>query len=129
MYHHMNNSVYSFMFDSVINDFLVNKAGLHPPSSAEYAIIAHTETTFVSSIAYPAVAEVGVRVTHLGRSSVTYEVALFEKDVPGVKAVGGVVHVFVDRASGKPVRGGMGAGVRAALEEINLGPVGEKSKL
>ena len=77
----------------------------------------------MASIAYPAVAEVGVRVTKLGKSSVTYEVALFEKGSDEVKAVGGFVHVFVERATGRPPKDGMNAQLREALDKIHLGPV------
>lgn len=43
----------------------------------------------------------GLRVNHLGKSSVTYEVGVFEegKDMPA--AVGGYTHVFVDSQSRK----------------------------
>ncbi|KAL6874731.1 HotDog domain-containing protein [Trichoderma novae-zelandiae] len=90
MYDHMNNSVYNFLFDSAVNSYLVEKCGIHPPTSPQYGLAVHSHTDFLASIAYPAVAEVGVRVIKLGKSSVTYEVALFERGCDEVKAVGGV---------------------------------------
>lgn len=91
---------------------------LHPPNSPQHPLVAHTTTDFFASIAYPAVAQVGVRVAKLGRSSVTYEVAVFEQGVEQVKAVGSFVHVFVERATGRPHRDGMGAELRRGLERI-----------
>ncbi|KAH0494670.1 hypothetical protein TgHK011_008261 [Trichoderma gracile] len=123
MYDHMNNSVYNFLFDSAVNSYLVEKCGIHPPTSPQYGLAVHSHTDFLASIAYPAVAEVGVRVTKLGSSSVTYEVALFEKGSDQVKAVGGFVHVFVERATGRPPKDGMTAQLREALGKIHLGPV------
>ncbi|KAL7815117.1 HotDog domain-containing protein [Trichoderma gracile] len=123
MYDHMNNSVYNFLFDSAVNSYLVEKCGIHPPTSPQYGLAVHSHTDFLASIAYPAVAEVGVRVTKLGSSSVTYEVALFEKGSDEVKAVGGFVHVFVERATGRPPKDGMTAQLREALGKIHLGPV------
>ncbi|KAL7952101.1 HotDog domain-containing protein [Trichoderma barbatum] len=123
MYDHMNNSVYNFLFDSAVNSYLVERCGIHPPSSPQYGLAVHSHTDFLASIAYPAVAEVGVRVTKLGTSSVTYEVALFERGSDEVKAVGGFVHVFVERSTGRPPKDGMGPRLREALDKIHLGPV------
>lgn len=84
----------------------------------------------MASIAYPAIAELALRVNKLGRSSVTYEIALFEKGVGPVKAVGEVVHVFVERATGRPSADGMPAKLREGLERIRVGQAGSgKSKL
>lgn len=47
------------------------------------------------------VLELGLRVNKLGKSSVTYEVGVFERDKEYVSAVGGYTHVFVDNASRK----------------------------
>ncbi|KAK5994881.1 hypothetical protein PT974_03268 [Cladobotryum mycophilum] len=124
MYDHMNNSVYNFL------QRLSHEACRHPPpTSDQYGLAVHSHTDFIASIAYPAVAEVGVRVVKLGTSSVTYEVALFEKGMDEVKAVGEFVHVFVNRATNRPVKDGGNTQWRAALEKINLGPVKPKSKL
>lgn len=57
----------------------------------------------------------------MGKSSVTYEVALFEKGVEGVKAVGEFVHVYIDRAKGRPTERGMSAELRRNLERIAIG--------
>lgn len=78
----------------------------------------HSQTDFFSSIAYPAVAELCLRVVRLGRASVTYEVALFEKGVDIVCAVGEFVHVFVDRETGRPAARGMSDEMRCGLERI-----------
>ncbi|KYK57334.1 thioesterase family protein [Drechmeria coniospora] len=127
MYDHMNNSIYNFLFDSAVNAYLVEHCGLHPPSSSQHPLVAHTATDYFSAVAYPAVAEVGVRVTKLGRSSVTYEVAVFEQGIDRVKAVGDFVHVFVDRATGRPPRDGMAVELRRGLEKLCI--TGEQSKL
>jgi acyl-CoA thioester hydrolase len=57
----------------------------------------------------------------MGKSSVTYEVALFEKDVEGVKAVGEFVHVYIDRTKGRPTETGMSDELRRNLERITIG--------
>lgn len=48
----------------------------------------------------------------------TYEVGVFERGAEDVRAVGGFVHVFVERGSGKTVRGGIDGDARVGLERI-----------
>ncbi|KAI1761646.1 hypothetical protein GGR53DRAFT_469150 [Hypoxylon sp. FL1150] len=84
--------------------------------------MASTRCDYHSAISYPRVAELCLRVNTLGRSSVVYEVALFEKGVEQVKAVGELVHVFVDRATQRPNAGGMNAQLRQGLEKLLVVP-------
>ncbi|KAI2463326.1 Thioesterase/thiol ester dehydrase-isomerase [Annulohypoxylon bovei var. microspora] len=126
MYDHMNNSVYNFLFDSVINSYLIDYCALHPPTSAQHPLIAQTRCEYFSAISYPKVAELCLRVNKLGKSSVVYEAALFEKDVEQVKAVGEFVHVFVDRATQRPNSNGMNNQLRQGLEKLLAGPGSSK---
>lgn len=108
-------------FDSAVNAYLSESCGVHPPTSAQHPLVAHTRTDYLAPMAYPAVAEVGLRVAHLGRSSVTYELALFERgadDDGRPRAVCDFVHVFVDRRTGRPSPDGMGPELRSGLERI-----------
>ncbi|CAH0051534.1 unnamed protein product [Clonostachys solani] len=127
MYHHMNNSVYNFLIDSIVNDYLLKFCGLNPSKSEQHPLAAHLHTDFFASLAYPAVAELALRVNKLGKSSVTYEVGVFEKGVDGVKAVGEFVHVFVERATARPAKTGMNDQLREGLQKIYVGV--ESSKL
>ena len=65
-------------------------------------------------------------VTKLGSSSVTYEVGVFERGADDVRAVGGFMHVFVDREKNRPAVEGMPMKVREGLRRIM---VREESKL
>ncbi|KFH44363.1 hypothetical protein ACRE_048530 [Hapsidospora chrysogenum ATCC 11550] len=115
-------------FDSVVNAYLMENCGLDPPTSEEHPLAAHLHTDFFASISYPAVAELGLRVNKLGKSSVTYEIGLFEKGVDRVKAVGEFVHVWVQRSTGRPAPTGMSDRLRKGLERIYVAP-GTSSKL
>ncbi|KAK8088116.1 hypothetical protein PG997_003077 [Apiospora hydei] len=128
MYDHMNNSVYNFLFDSVINTYLMEHCGLKPPTSAQHPLMAHTHCDYFSAISFPSVAELCLRVNKLGKSSVTYEVGLFEKSADGVKAVGEFVHVFVDRSTLRPNASGMNDELRHGLQKL-LVATGGSSKL
>lgn len=125
MYDHMNNSIYNFLYDSVVNTYLVENCGLHPPTSPQYGLVVHSHSDYFGSIAFPAVAELGLRVNKLGKSSVTYEIALFERGIDEVKAVGEFVHVFVDRATKRPATNGMDTNIRGGLQKIST----QQSKL
>ena len=118
MYQHMNNSIYNFLYDSVINTYLIEHCGLNPAASAQYGMVVHSHNDYFASISFPACAELALRVNHIGNSSVTYEIALFEKDVQGVKAVGEFIQVFVDRETGRPNANGMDSVVRNGLMRI-----------
>lgn len=110
-------------FDSVINAYLIEHCGLHPPTSDWHPLMAHTAVHYFSAIEYPKVAELGLRIASLGRSAVTYEVGLFEKgDGDGkVKAVGEFVHVWVERATKRPSPAGMVTVLREGLEKLRDG--------
>lgn len=71
--------------------------------------------------------DLGLRVARLGRSSVEWEVGVFdslgsgegEGDGDGeVKAVGRLVHVFVEREGGRPGKEGMGMDIWKGLERL-----------
>jgi len=121
----MNNSIYNFLYDSIINTYLIEHCGLDPQSSPQYGLTVHSEVDFFNSISFPAVAELGLRVRKIGKSSVTYEVALFEKGVKEVKSVGSMIHVFVDRSTGRPAAQGMNRSLKEGFERI----LSEASKL
>ncbi|ROW08192.1 hypothetical protein VPNG_06898 [Cytospora leucostoma] len=121
-YAHMNNSVYNFLYDSVVNTYLIQHCGLCPTDGGRFGMLAvHSHNDYFNSISFPAVAELALRVNKLGKSSVTYEVALFEQGVDEVKSVGEFVHVFTDRATGRPSAEGMNAKMRCGLERILVG--------
>lgn len=77
-------------------------------------------------MAFPSIVDLGLRVTKLGKSSVTYEVGVFERGADDVRAVGGFTHVFVDREKSRPAKNGMPVKAREGLERIYAG---ESAKL
>ncbi|KAF7952434.1 uncharacterized protein EAE97_001931 [Botrytis byssoidea] len=118
MYDHMNNSIYNFLYDSIVNSYLIEHCGLHPPTSSQYGLVVHSHGDFFGSIAFPAVADLALRVNKLGNSSVTYEIGLFERGVEEVKSVGEIIHVFVDRETGRPATRGMNDTIKQGLRKI-----------
>ncbi len=99
---------------------------LDPPRSAQYGMVVHSHNDYFGPIAFPAIAELALRVNKLGKSSVTYEIALFEKGVEKVKSVGEFIQVFVDRDTGRPSATGLTEAMRQGLESILVGPAQSK---
>ena len=78
----------------------------------------HSQCDFYGAVAFPSIVDLGLRVTQLGKSSVTYEVGVFERGADDVRAVGGFTHVFVDRQKNRPAANGMPARTKEGLEKI-----------
>ncbi|TGO85513.1 hypothetical protein BPOR_0389g00050 [Botrytis porri] len=105
-------------YDSIVNSYLIEHCGLHPPTSSQYGLVVHSHGDFFGSIAFPAVADLALRVNKLGNSSVTYEIGLFERGVEEVKSVGEIIHVFVERETGRPATRGMNDAIKQGLQKI-----------
>jgi acyl-CoA thioester hydrolase len=118
MYHHLNNSVYYYLFDSVVNAYLIKHCSLHPPTSSQIGLVVHSHCDYFAPTEFPAVVDLALRVNKLGKSSVTYEIGVFERGQDEVKAVGEFVHVFVDRENRKPSKAGMATELRDGLQKI-----------
>ena len=115
VYGHVNNVEYYAFFDTVINAWLIREGGLDIHSGPVIGLCAESHCEFKAPLAFPETVTAGLRVGHLGRSSVRYEIGLFAED-GAVAATGWFVHVFVERESRRPAD--IPAGVRAALERL-----------
>ena len=102
IYGHINNVVYYSYFDSTINRYLVDEGGLDIHEGEHIAYVVSSGCDYLEAAAYPDSLVVGMKVDKLGNSSVRYGLALFGSEGPA-KATGFVVHVFVNRATGRPV--------------------------
>jgi len=115
LYGHVNNVVYYSYFDTVVNRYLIDPGGLDIHKGMVVGIVAETQCRFFKSFTYPELVDAGLRVGRLGNSSVRYEIGLFGEE-DAARAEGHFVHVFVDRASNKPVP--IPPGIRAALQRL-----------
>lgn len=112
----MNNAIYYQLYDSIVNDYLAKHCGVQATSSPVIGLVVTSFSDFYRPVAYPQVLELGLRVSKLGKSSVTYEIGVFEEGVEPVAAVGGYTHVFVDSSSRKT--GSMSKEIREGLEKL-----------
>jgi acyl-CoA thioester hydrolase len=102
-YGHVNNVTYYSYFDTVINHVLIGPCGLDIHCSPTIVLMAETGCRFRASFAYPDDIEAGLRVGALGTSSVRWELGLFAPGEEAARVHGFMVHVFVDRATQRPV--------------------------
>ena len=102
-YGHLNNVIYYEMFDAAVNQLLVAHGLLDIVNSPVIGLVIESRCRFFSSLSFPDAAEVGVSVEALGRSSVNYRLAVFKAGAQAAAADGRYTHVYVDRATGRPV--------------------------
>ncbi|MFT3712991.1 MAG: thioesterase family protein [Archangium sp.] len=117
-YGHVNNVVYYSYFDSSVNRHLISDGGLDLEKSPVIGLCVDSGCSYFSPVGYPQELEAGLRVAHLGRSSVRYEVGIFVAGAAQSSAEGHFVHVFVDRATRKPVE--IPAAIRACLVRLQV---------
>jgi acyl-CoA thioester hydrolase len=116
VYRHVNNVVYYSWFDTVVNEYLVARGVLDIGNGPVIGLVVETHCQYFTPIAFPDVAHAGLRVARLGTSSVRYEIGIFRNSEPRAAAQGYFVHVYVDRATTRPVP--LPAPLRAALEPL-----------
>jgi acyl-CoA thioester hydrolase len=103
VYGHVNNVTYYSYFDSAVNSYLIEVGGLDIHNGEVVGFVVSSSCDYFASIAFPERIEIGLRVAKLGNSSVQYELAVFKQGEDAACAAGRFVHVFVDRASNRPL--------------------------
>ncbi|MFQ3190132.1 MAG: acyl-CoA thioester hydrolase [Paraglaciecola sp.] len=119
-YGHVNNVTYYSYFDTVTNSYLMSVGGLDIEHDPVIGFIVNSGCNYKIPIAFPDVLDVGLRVEHIGNSSVQYGLAIFKRGQAQAAAFGHLVHVFVDRETNKPQP--IPEKIRKALKEIFAKP-------
>jgi acyl-CoA thioester hydrolase len=102
VYGHVNNVVYYSFFDTAVNRYLIEAGALDIHRSEVIGLVVETRCNYFASLEFPQVVDAGLRVAHVGSSSVRYEVGLFAAGEPMSAAGGHFVHVYVDRHTRRP---------------------------
>ncbi|MDP8993426.1 MAG: acyl-CoA thioesterase [Pseudomonadota bacterium] len=102
-YGHVNNTVHYAWFDTTVNAWLAEAGLLDIASGQIIGLVVETGCRYASPLTFPEPVEVGLAVEHLGRSSVRYRLGVFARAAAEAAAEGHFVHVYVDRASRRPV--------------------------
>ena len=118
IYGHMNNVVHYSLFDAAVNGWLIENKVLDIHGGDQIGLVVETGCRYFGELAFPDVVTAGIRVAQIGSSSVRYEVGLFRNDESEACADGHFIHVFVERATQRPVP--IPAGIRAALAPLAM---------
>ncbi|WP_197503108.1 thioesterase family protein [Mycobacterium sp. 1245111.1] len=109
MFGHLNNAVYYQLFDTAINGWIQTGVTLDPVTTSAQGIVAESGCRYFSELHFPERLVVGVAVTRLGKSSVTYRLGVFRGDdtsaadePQAIAAVGHWVHVYIDKVTRRP---------------------------
>ena len=101
-YGHVNNVVYYAWFDTAVNAYLIEQGALDIQAGAVIGLVVETQCNYFSPLAFPQTVDLGLRVEHVGQSSVRYGLAAFAQGQDSPAAQGHFVHVYVDAANRKP---------------------------
>ena len=116
VYGHINNVTYYSYFDTAVNHYLINTAGLDIHNASIVGFVVNSQCNYLAPIAFPDAIEIGLRVNKIGNSSVTYGLAVFKKGETQASAYGSFIHVFVNRKEQRSVS--IPLNIRAALEAL-----------
>ena len=119
VYGHVNNVVYFSYFDTLVNGLLIDAGVLDIDEGDVIGLVVDNACRYFAPIAFPDRLVGGVAVERLGNSSVVYRLGLFHES-PGrtqaAVAEGRFVHVYVDRATRRPVA--LPVALRTVLEPL-----------
>lgn len=103
VYGHLNNVVYYSLFDTAVNAHLIQAGALDIEEGGVIGLVVENRCHYFASLAFPEPVEAALRVASIGRSSVRYEIGIFAEGGERTAAHGHFVHVYVDRATRRPV--------------------------
>ena len=116
IYGHVNNVVFYAYFDTVVADYYISAGGFDIHSGSAIGLVVETLCRYHQPISFPDIVDAGLRVARLGTSSVRHEIGLFRAGDEAPAATGHFIHVFVDRATRRPVP--VPEQIRAALARL-----------
>ena len=125
VYGHVNNVMYYAWFDTAVNNYLIEQGALDIHQGSTIGLVIETHCNYFAPVSFPESVEIGIRVGKLGKSSVRYELGVFTADADAetkgqytvCAAKGHFIHVYVDKASRRPVQ--LPLNLQAVLEKIN----------
>jgi acyl-CoA thioester hydrolase len=118
VYAHVNNATYYSFIDTAVTSYLAHALERDLARDPIVYYVVENGCTYFSPIAFPDRVTCGLGVSHIGKSSMRFEVGLFRNDEDSTAARGFFVQVCCDRETQRPIA--MPPNVRAALEAIRL---------
>jgi acyl-CoA thioester hydrolase len=121
---HVNNAHYYALFDTLINAYLIQEGGHDIHGGPVIGLCAESHCRYHAALAFPDDVVGALGVAKLGRSSVTYALALGASEDGPPAAVGSFTHVFVDRGSRRPTA--IEGRLRRCLERLHMHTLNER---
>lgn len=116
IYGHVNNVLYYSYVDTVANEYLILEGGLDIHNDPVIGVAVESHCNYYRPIEFPENIEAGLRVGHLGNTSVRYEIGLFTAAHDTVSAAAHFIHVFVNRSDNRSAP--IPQKIRQALQKI-----------
>jgi acyl-CoA thioester hydrolase len=103
----VHTSGYIRLFDTAINRWLAEETEYDTHHARVIGVLAHYDVEYHRGIRFTEALTVGLRVNSIGKTSVTYDAALFgthdlDGEPPRLAASARWVHVYIDRISRRP---------------------------
>lgn len=102
VFQHVNNVNYFSYFDTAVTYYEMKEKVVGLLDGPTHCVVAEVACRYHSSLAFPDLVTVGIRVAAIGRSSVRYELGIFRNEEDAAAAEGHFVHVFVERGAQRP---------------------------
>lgn len=102
-YGHVNNVIYYSWFDTAVTKMLFERRIIWLPDSPQIGLCVESKCEFLQPVEFPETIDARVRIGRIGDKSLRFEVGLFRQEVEAPAAIGHFVHVYVDRATRRPV--------------------------
>lgn len=103
MFGHVNNVEYYRFFELAVCEFMMRACEIDLLNAPVFTFVAESLCRFRRPLSWPHTVTAGLRVEHLGTSSVRYGIGLFDDSSDQPAAEGHWVHVFVDRENQRPI--------------------------
>lgn len=102
-YGHVNNIIYYSWFDTALTKMLFERKVIWLPDSPSIGLCVESRCEFLAPVSFPETVDARVRIGRLGDKSIRFEIGLFLAGHESPAAAGHFVHVYVDRATRRPV--------------------------
>lgn len=99
---HVNNAEFYAYFDTAVVTLLHEIGAISAQNHRATVVVAESSARFLREVLFTDHVEVGVRVVHLGTSSVRYAIGVFTNENDAAAVEGHFVHVFVDGETRRP---------------------------
>jgi acyl-CoA thioester hydrolase len=100
---HVNNTIYYAAMDTTVTSWLLGPGGHGMVEESDPAVVVASSCRYFASGAFPDTFVIGLRADRVGTTSVSWGLGIFRESDAELLATGTFTHVFVGRASRRPI--------------------------